>query len=75
MKYPFITFLDGTVVTHSDIFTEGGEDKIIVYIEQPNKDVCFSAACTLPDYSWHDVNGFSDSQIEEFQKFIEKAFM
>ena len=73
MKYPFITFPDDTVITHSDIFTEDGKDKILVYIEQPNEDVLFSATCTLPDYSWHDVNGFSDSQIEKFQNFIEKG--
>ena len=73
MKYPFITFPDDTVITHSDIFTEDGKDKILVYIEQPTEDSFLNATCVLPDYSWHDVNGFSDSQIDEFQKFIEKG--
>ena len=70
MKYPFITFPDDTVITHSDIYAEDGKDKIKVYIEQPTDDGFSNATCILPDYSWQEINGFTDLQISDFQKFI-----
>lgn len=73
MKYPFITFPDDTVITHSDIYAEDGKDKIKVYIEQPTDDGFSNATCILPDYSWQEINGFTDLQISDFQKFIEKG--
>ena len=70
MKYPFMTFPDYTEITHSDIYVEDGVEKIRVYIEQPVKDGFYSATCILPSYTWENVEGFSESQIAEFQKLI-----
>lgn len=73
MKYPFMTFPDETVITHSDIYTEGNTEKIKVYIEQPTDTGFSNATCILPEYSWQEVHGFSQEQINSFQELIEKG--
>lgn len=73
MKYPFMTFPDDTVITHSDIYIENNVEKIKVYIEQPTETGFSSALCILPDYKWQDVHGFSNAQIQEFQRLIENG--
>ena len=72
MKYPFMTFPDNTEITHSSVFEESGKEKIRVYIERPADNGFIDATCILPDYSWEN-NGFSQDEIENFQKLIEKS--
>lgn len=73
MKFPFMTLPDETEITHSSIYLEDGVEKIKVYIEQPVANGFFDATCVLPEYKWISVNGFSNSQISEFQNLIEKG--
>ena len=73
MKYPFMTFPDDTVITHSDIYLENNKEKIKVYIEQPTDSGFFNATCILPEYSWQNINGFTKNQIKDFQELIEKG--
>lgn len=72
MKYPFMTFPDETVITHSDIYSENDIQKIKVYIEQPIELGFATATCILPEYSWQEINGFTQEQINSFQQLIEK---
>jgi len=73
MKYPFMTFPDDTVITHSDIYLENNIEKIKVYIERPTETGFSNAVCILPEYKWVDVHGFTPEQIREFQKFVEQG--
>ena len=48
-------------------------EKIKVYIEQPTDKGFADATCILPEYSWQEVHGFSQEQINSFQELIEKG--
>lgn len=71
MKYPFMTMPDETEITHSSIYEEAGIEKIKVYIERPVENGFINATCILPDYSWEN-NGFSDTEIQDFQEILEQ---
>lgn len=71
MMYPFMTLDDNTEIVHSEMLPDG---KVKVYIEKPDEKDCFHyATCFLPDYEWSDVNGFTSSEIEKYQKIIEST--
>lgn len=71
MMYPFMTLDDETEIVHSDM-DENGDVK--VYIEKPDADNCFRhATCHLPGYRWEDVSGFSDTELQRYQKLIEST--
>lgn len=71
MMYPFMTLDDNTVIVHSEMLPNG---KVKVYIEKPDEKDCFHyATCFLPGYEWNDVNGFTSSEIEKYQKIIEST--
>lgn len=72
MKYPFMTFPDETVITHSDIFVENDVEKIKVYFEKPIDGGFIDATCVLPEYNWLN-HGFSEEEISNFQKLLEKG--
>ena len=45
-----------------------------VFIERPDaRDGFHDATCWLPDYTWEDVFGFSDADMERFQEIIEST--
>lgn len=71
MMYPFLTLDDETEIVHSEQ-KENGEVK--VYIEKPDKaDGFHNAECWLPSYRWQNINGFSESEINKYQKIIEST--
>ncbi len=71
MMYPFMTLNDDTEIVHSEMLTDG---KVKVYIEKPDeKDGFHNATCYLPDYTWKDINGFSEAEIEKYQEIIEST--
>ena len=71
MMYPFITLSDQTEIVHSEMKPDG---KVKVYIERPDENMCFRyATCWLPEYKWEDIYGFSEEEIEGFQKIIEST--
>lgn len=68
MMYPYATLNDDTEITHSEMLPDG---RVKVYIETPNlKDGFHNATCYLPDYSWEDINGYSDTEMDYFKEFV-----
>lgn len=69
MMYPFMTLNDNTEITHSEMNQDG---RVKVYIETPNlKDGFHNATCYLPDYTWQDIVGYTDTEIDYFKKLIQ----
>lgn len=68
MMYPFLTLDDSTEIVHSQTLEDGN---VKVYIEKPDeKDGFHHATCFLPEYRWTDIFGFSDTDIQKYQKII-----
>ena len=71
MMYPFLTLDDSTEIVHSQTLQDGN---VKVYIEKPDeKDGFHRATCVLPEYRWTDIFGFSDTDIQKYQKIIEST--
>ena len=71
MVYPFLTLDDDTEFVHSEMMPDG---RVRVDIEQPDAQLCFkSASCWLPDYTWENVEGFSDNEVTRLQEVIESC--
>ena len=71
MLYPFLTLDDATEITHSEFLPSS---RVRVYVEKPDEKDCFHhAACWLPDYTWEDVFGFSDADMERFQEIVQST--
>ena len=69
MMYPFLTLIDNTEITHSEMKKDGS---VKVYIETPDpKDFFHNAVCWLPDYRWEKVEGFTTVEIDELQELIQ----
>lgn len=71
MLYPFMTLNDNTEIVHSELLNMDGKEKVRVCIEKPVYGGFHSAVCYLPDYSWENINGFSDLEINAFQELLE----
>lgn len=68
MMYPFMTLNDDTEITHSDMKPDG---TVKVYIETPDmKDGFHNATCYLPTYTWENINGYSDTEINYFTQLL-----
>ena len=68
MMYPFMTLNDDTEITHSEMKPDG---RVKVYIETPDvKDGFHNAVCYLPDYTWQDINGYSETEMAYFKQLI-----
>ena len=62
MMYRYLTLNDGTEVVHSDVLPDG---RVKVFFERSDaKDGFHNATCCLPDYTWSDVSGFSEEDME-----------
>lgn len=71
MMYPYITFEDGTEVTHSQIIDEHGVRKVFVHFERPKEYGFDSARCELPSYTWENWEGsFSQDERLFFEAFL-----
>ena len=69
MMYPYLTLNDDTEITHSEMKADG---RVKVYIETPDAEGGFnSAICWLPEYKWEDVKGYSEEEIQYFNKMVE----
>lgn len=71
MMYPYMTLGDGTEIVHSHLIKDGDEQKVIVNFERPTDDGFDSARCELPSYTWINIQGYSDNEIELFRKLLE----
>lgn len=70
MMYPYTTLADETEVVHSQTIEEDGVKKVIVHFERPTDDGFDSARCELPTYRWLYVHGYSDSEVEYFERLL-----
>ncbi|MCD8332348.1 MAG: hypothetical protein LUB63_07500 [Oscillospiraceae bacterium] len=69
MMYPFLTLNDGTEIVHSEMKRDG---RVKVYVEKPDeKDGFHNAVCFLPAYTWEQVSGFSQEELNRYQEIIE----
>ncbi len=74
MMYPFMELNDGTCIVHSEPLVENDKERVKVYIEKPDEDLGFRhATCWLPDYTWEDVEGFSDEEMKYLKEFVEST--
>lgn len=71
MMYPYMTLADETEIVHSQIIEEDGKKKVIVNFERPTEEGFDSARCVLPDYKWIRNDGYSDSEMEFFEKLLQ----
>lgn len=67
MQYPYMTFDDGTEVTHSRLHKDNSVD---VYFEQPVHESFRHALCTLPAYTWSDISGYSEDDIKRLEAYL-----
>lgn len=70
MMYPFLQLDDQTEIVHSNMLNDGS---VKVYIEKPVEGGFHSASCILPRYEWKSIEGFTDADIERYQKIIESV--
>jgi hypothetical protein len=61
---------DGTEIVHSHIIEENGLQCVEVHFERPTERGFDSARCSLPTYTWIRREGFSDKEIEMFDRFL-----
>ena len=72
MLYPFLTLPDETEIVHSEAILTDGKEQVKVCIEKPVVGGFHSAVCWLPDYRWEKISGFSDHEITQYQRLIQK---
>lgn len=70
MMYPYMTLQDETEITHSQILEVGDKAMVEVHFERPTNNGFDSARCVLPDYTWKFNDGYSVSEIQEFEQFL-----
>ena len=59
---------DDTEITHSEMKPDG---RVKVYIETPDiQDGFHNAVCYLPDYTWQDINGYSETEMAYFKQLV-----
>lgn len=71
MMYAYITLSDETEITHSQIIDQDGVQTVEVHFERPVEDGFHSARCTLPSYQWKFNDGFSESEMNFFNEFLQ----
>ena len=68
MMYPYLTLNDDTEITHSEMKQDG---RVKVYIETPDeKDGFHHAVCWLPEYTWEDIDGYSETEMSFFKQLV-----
>ena len=70
MMYPYMILADGTEIVHSQIIEKDGMKKVIVNFERSTESGFDSARCELPDYKWTEKTGYSDEEINMFEKLL-----
>lgn len=71
MLYPFMTLNDNTEIVHSELLEKDNKQQVKVCIEKPVFGGFHSAVCYLPDYSWKNIQGFSEEEIKNYQELLE----
>ena len=59
---------------HIRTFEKIIKNYFVIYVEKPDEyDGFHHAVCFLPGCRWEDIVGFSDAEIQEYQKVIESS--
>ncbi len=72
MMHPFMQLADGTHVEHSQIVTEKGKGKILIYFEREKDGSYDSAKCEYPKMFWNYIEGFTNEEIAQFEKMLKE---
>ena len=68
MMFPFMTLDNDTEVVHSELQSDG---RVKIYIETPDEQDGFHhAVCWLPEYKWEEIEGYADSDLSRYKKFV-----
>lgn len=70
MMYPYMTLADETEIVHSQIIEEDGMQKVLVHFERPTENGFDSARCELPSYNWVLKDGYTNDEIDMFEKLL-----
>lgn len=70
MMYPYMTLADETNIVHSQIIEEDGIQKVLVHFERPTEKGFDSARCELPRYNWILKDGYTNDEIDLFEKLF-----
>lgn len=70
MMYPYMKLADETEIVHSQVIEKDGKSSIIVNFERPTQEGFDSARCIIPEYKWLEVKGYSNEEIEIFEKLL-----
>lgn len=70
MMYLYITLADETEIVHSQILDKNGEKSVEVHFERATENGFDTAICSIPSYKWIKKEGFSDEEIELFEKLL-----
>ena len=68
MMYPYLTLNDNTEIVHSEMRPDG---RVKVCIETPDeKDGFHNATCYLPDYTWENINDYTEKEMDFFKELV-----
>lgn len=67
MMRDYVQFPDETQIAYSDVREDG---TVLVGIERPRDWGFDSARCILPAYTWTDIDGFDDGEIDALDSFL-----
>ena len=70
MMYPYMQLSDDTEIIHSHLIEDHGEKRVIVHFERPTEEGFDCARCELPSYHWIKIEGYSEKEIEFFEKLL-----
>ena len=70
MMYPFMTLDDGTEIVHSEMHDD---NTVCVCCERPIDGGFKTAYCTIPGYKWHDVEVYSQTELEDLTSFLKSV--
>ena len=71
MMYPYLRLEDETEIVHSQIIEEDEVQKVEFHFERPTENGFDVARCVLPEYKWIIIEGYTDKEIEIFEKLLE----
>lgn len=69
MKYVYVEFADGTLVTFNDIRRDKNGEHIDVYFERPVDDGFDYLQLSLPDLDTASTAGYKKAEIEDLKSF------
>ena len=63
----YLKFPDGTQYAYSEV---RGDGTVKVVVERPRDFGSDAAVCMLPSFTWLDVEGFADGELEKMTDFM-----